>query len=100
MVASPAPVIGVSPIIDGHAVKGPTAKLMRELSLPSTAQAVAKHYDELLDGYVIDIADRNNSNEMHIPVRVTRTLMNSIEDRENLAREVLSFADTVSVREN
>ena len=100
MVASPAPVIGVSPIIDGHAVKGPTAKMMAELSLPSTAQAVAEHYDELLDGYVIDIADRDNSNEMHIPVRVTRTLMNSIEDRENLAREVLSFADTVSVREN
>ena len=93
---SPAPVIAVTPLISGRAVKGPTAKIMAELSLPSTARAVAEHYGELLDGYVIDIADRGESDEMPIPVMATRTLMKNIEDRINLARDVLDFADALS----
>ena len=95
--ASPAPVIGISPIIGGQAVKGPTVKIMAELSIPLTARAVAEHYDGLLDGYVVDTADGGVSNEMHIPVMATKILMTTIEDRENLAREVLVFADTFSV---
>ncbi|HEV2100577.1 MAG TPA: 2-phospho-L-lactate transferase, partial [Stellaceae bacterium] len=46
-----APVVAVSPIIDGKAVKGPTAKMMAELGLPVTATAVARHYGDLLDHY-------------------------------------------------
>ena len=36
-----APVVAVSPIVGGRAVKGPTAKMMQELGLPSSAAAVA-----------------------------------------------------------
>ena len=98
MQASPAPVVGISPIIGGQAVKGPTAKIMAELSLPLTVQTIVEHYDGLLDGYIIDNTDSDVSNDMCIPVMVTKTLMKSIEDREHLAREVLAFADTLTVR--
>src|SRR5262249_47663883 len=49
-----APVIAVSPIIGGRAIKGPTAKMMRELGLPASAAAVAQHYDGLIDLFVVD----------------------------------------------
>ena len=55
--ACAAPVVAVSPIIGGRAVKGPTAKLMSELGLPATAAAVARRYGDLIDGYVLDHAD-------------------------------------------
>ncbi len=50
-----APVIAVSPIIAGAAVKGPTDKIMRELGVPTTQDSIACHYQGLLDGYVVDI---------------------------------------------
>ena len=53
-----APVIAVSPIIGGRAVKGPTAKMMTELGITPSAAAVAKRYGDLLDGYVMDTATR------------------------------------------
>ncbi len=49
-----APVVAVSPIIGGRAVKGPTAKIMAELGIEPGARAVAERYGELLDGYVAD----------------------------------------------
>ena len=52
-----APVIAVSPIIGGRAVKGPTAKMMAELGMTPSAAAVAERYGDLLDGYVMDIGD-------------------------------------------
>ena len=52
-----APVIAVSPVIGGRAVKGPTAKMLHELGLEVSAAAVARHYHDFLDGYVIDDAD-------------------------------------------
>ena len=55
--ACAAPVVAVSPIIGGRAVKGPTAKMMAELGMTPSAAAVAERYGDLLDGYVMDIAD-------------------------------------------
>ena len=52
-----APVLAVSPIVGGRAVKGPTAKMMRELGLEVSAATVADRYRDLLDGYVVDEAD-------------------------------------------
>ena len=93
LAACAAPLIAVSPLIGGRAVKGPTAKIMAELSMPSTVRAVADYYGGRLDGYVIDEADGDEADGMPLPVLVTRTLMISLEDRETLAREVLAFAD-------
>jgi LPPG:FO 2-phospho-L-lactate transferase len=89
--ACPAPVIAVSPIIGGRAVKGPTAKMMRELGLPSTATAIAQHYDGLIDLFVVD----HSEDEISLPnMRVVKAaiLMSTLADREALAKEVLAFA--------
>ncbi len=85
-----APVVAVSPIIGGKAVKGPTAKMMAELGLPVGAAAVAHHYGDLLDHYVIDEADIAATENLHLPFTATRTLMETLADREALARVVLA----------
>jgi len=90
--ACAAPVIAVSPIIGGKAVKGPTAKMMAELGLPVDAAAVARHYGDILDLYVAEEADANEVGDLGVTVTVTRTLMLSLEDREELARTVLEAA--------
>ena len=91
----PAPVIAVSPIVGGGAIKGPTAKMMGELGMAVTAAGVAAHYGDLLDGFVIDRADANLAEVLHqagLAVRVADTVMESLEDREALASAVLGFA--------
>jgi LPPG:FO 2-phospho-L-lactate transferase len=90
--ASRAPVVAVSPIIGGRAVKGPTAKMMAELGVPTSASAVAKHHGELLDGFVLDHADADQIRAIGIPCLATRTLMVSGDDKRTLASEVLAFA--------
>jgi LPPG:FO 2-phospho-L-lactate transferase len=87
-----APVVAVSPIIGGRAVKGPTAKIMAELGLPTEAAAVARYYREILDAYVADEADASWFGEGEVPVTFTRTLMVTFQDREALARVVLDAA--------
>ena len=86
------PIVAVSPIIGGKAVKGPTAKIMAELGLPVDAAAVARHYEDILDVFIADEADANEVEDLGIPVRLARTLMSTIEDREDLARVVLTAA--------
>jgi LPPG:FO 2-phospho-L-lactate transferase len=88
-----APVVAVSPIIAGQAVKGPTAKMMEELGLPVDAATPARRYRDFLDVYVTDEADAAAVADLDIPVVLTRTLMQSLEDREALARTVLAAAD-------
>jgi len=87
--ACPAPVVAVSPIIGGKAIKGPTAKMMAELGLPVGAAAVARYYGDVLDHYVADEADADEFADIGVPVTLAPTLMQSLEDREALARVVL-----------
>jgi LPPG:FO 2-phospho-L-lactate transferase len=96
--ASGAPVVAVSPIIGGAAVKGPTAKMMRELGLEVSAAAVAARYGDLLDGYVIDNADADAVGSVRPQVTVAKTLMKSIADRMALARVMLDAADALAQR--
>jgi LPPG:FO 2-phospho-L-lactate transferase len=91
-----APVVAVSPIIGGHAVKGPTAKMMAELGLPTRASAVAYRYADLLDGYVLDHGDVGEQAELAMPATATQTLMRTLADRESLARAVLAMADALA----
>jgi len=92
MIDSPAPIIAVSPIIAGQAVKGPTAKMMKELGLDPSAGTVAHRYHDLLDGYVIDHADMSEVVSIDARVTLAQTLMRTMEDREALARTVLDAA--------
>jgi LPPG:FO 2-phospho-L-lactate transferase len=98
LAATAAPVIAVSPIIAGRAVKGPTAKMMTELGLRVDPLTVATHYRGLIDGYVMDDADSQMAAMLDLPVETTRTLMQSLDDREALARCVLAFAERIAAR--
>ncbi len=98
LAASQAPVVAVSPIVGGKALKGPTAKMMTELGLDSDAVAVARHYGDLLDGFVLDGSDADSENAVRalgVDVLVTDTVMQTLADKERLAREVLAFAATL-----
>ncbi len=90
--SSGAPIVAVSPLIGGKAVKGPTDKIMGELGLAATPGGLVEHYGGLLDGLVLDGADVDQAGMLSIPCRVTATLMRSEEDRERLARATLHFA--------
>lgn len=90
-----APVIAVSPLIGGKAVKGPTAKIMTELGLRAGSATIARHYP-FLQGLIIDEADREEANAIDLPVLVTPTLMQSLDDRDRLAAECLQFAAQVA----
>jgi LPPG:FO 2-phospho-L-lactate transferase len=92
LAACHAPVVAVSPIIGGRAVKGPTAKMMAELGVPISARSVAAHYQGLLDGFVLDDADAAEAKAIDVPCLVTRTLMASEGDKRTLASEALAFA--------
>jgi LPPG:FO 2-phospho-L-lactate transferase len=83
-----APVVAVSPIVGGRALKGPAAKMMAELGVAPTAAAVAAHYGDLLDGFVLD--ERDDS--IAVPCLVTNTVMTDTASKVALARAVLDFA--------
>ncbi len=91
-----APVVAISPLIGGAAVKGPTAKIMAELDVPATSKAIARHYDGLIDGLIIDAADAADRDSTGVPTHVTATLMKSDDDRARLARAALDFAALVA----
>ncbi len=85
------PVVAVSPIIGGQAVKGPAAKMYAEFGIEPSALAVAKHYGNLLSGFVLDTVDENLAGSIETRKLVTNTIMNNHEDRARLAMDVLHF---------
>ncbi len=87
-----APVVAVTPIIGGAAVKGPTAKIMTELGIEVSPLSVARHYGGLIDGFVLDTADADLRDSIDVPALVTDTLMSSLQDKRSLAETVISFA--------
>jgi len=90
-----APIVAVSPIIGGKALKGPAAKLMAELGVTPGVLAVAEHYRGLLAGLVIDRVDRTEAAALRgrgVEPLVARSVMKGDEDRIRLARETLAFA--------
>ena len=92
---SHAPVVAVSPIVGGAAIKGPLAKMMRELGLEPSTLEVARHYGALANGWIIDASDRDSLptlEAMGFRVLVTNTIMRNTEDKARLAREALDFA--------
>jgi len=91
--ASGAPIVAVTPIIGGKAIKGPTAKIMGELGLELSALTVAAHYRGLIDGFVLDRADEALAGRVEMPAEVTSTLMLSLDDRIRLAESVIGFCD-------
>src|SRR5262249_49941635 len=88
---SAAPVIAVSPIVAGKALKGPAAKICSELGLEPSSKSIARHYAGLIDVLVIDEEDAAAAGEMGLPVLVTNTVMLAREDKLALARQCLAL---------
>jgi LPPG:FO 2-phospho-L-lactate transferase len=89
------PVVSVSPIIGGKTIKGPAAKMFLELGITPSSYEVARHYKDLLSGFVLDIQDESEAasvSEMGIIPCVKQTIMRSDNDRILLAKEVLDFS--------
>ncbi len=91
--AASAPVVAVTPIIGGEAVKGPTAKMMRELGATPSAAAVAARYAGIADVFVGDVVDGRLAVPPGMGLVLAQTLMRSLDDREQLARAVLTAAE-------
>ncbi|CAN5769107.1 2-phospho-L-lactate transferase [soil metagenome] len=94
-----APRIAVSPIIGGKALKGPADRMMATTGHEVSALGVARMYEGVIDGLVIDDQDRGLAAEiesLEISVWVTDSIMTTNEDRKRLGREVLDFAATMS----
>ncbi len=90
-----APVIAISPIVGGRAIKGPTAKIMGELGVTVSSGAIAAHYGDLLDGFILDDTDRAEADALiagGLAVGATHTVMSTLEDRVHLAEFALGFA--------
>jgi LPPG:FO 2-phospho-L-lactate transferase len=89
------PIIAVTPIIGGQAVKGPTAKIMKELGIDPSPVAIVDHYRGLIDGFVLDARDEALASEIGMPTRICDTLMLTLGDRDQVARAVLELVDTL-----
>jgi len=99
--AADVPIVAVSPLVGGRAVKGPTAKIMQELGIETSALAIARHYAGLIDGLLVDEADASAElkgpmsdefSKLGIVVGTARTLMRTLEDRQRLAESALDFS--------
>jgi LPPG:FO 2-phospho-L-lactate transferase len=98
LLACAAPVVAVAPIVGDQAIKGPTAKMMRELGLRISAETVAQRYADILDGYVVDDSDAPLLATFPIPAIAAKAVMVSLADREQLAKMTLALADDISRR--
>jgi LPPG:FO 2-phospho-L-lactate transferase len=88
------PVVAVSPIVGGAALKGPAAKMMRELGADASALGIVRHYRGTVDGWVIDRTDTACAPAIEAlghAVRVADTIMTDARKSERLAREVIRF---------
>jgi LPPG:FO 2-phospho-L-lactate transferase len=98
---SQVPVIAISPLIGGKALKGPADRMLQSLGHESSALGVARLYDGLIDGFVIDHVDAELAAEIEdlgISVLVTDAIMHDVADRGRLAREVSGFAKALPVK--
>lgn len=96
-----APIVAVTPIVGGKALKGSAGKIMSELGHEVSARAVALEYLQLIDGFVMDVEDEKFAEGITasgIQVMLAQTIMKTPEDRVNLARSVLDFAAAIRSR--
>jgi LPPG:FO 2-phospho-L-lactate transferase len=88
------PVVAVSPIIGGKAVKGPVVKMYQELGFQPSALVVAEHYGDLLDGFVLDVVDEGLEADIQrsgVRTLAIDTLMSSQNKRKCIGQEVINF---------
>ncbi|WP_456696712.1 2-phospho-L-lactate transferase [Aeromicrobium sp. P5_D10] len=103
---TPAPVVGVSPIIGGAAVRGMADQLLTGLGLEISASGVARHFGArssggLLDGWLIDSADVAELpavEESELVGRAVPLYMSDDDLTAQLARDTLALAAELAGR--
>jgi LPPG:FO 2-phospho-L-lactate transferase len=93
-----APVVAVTPVVGGKALKGSAGKMMRELGREPTALGAATEYRQFADGFVIDREDlalAEGVRSLGMQVLAVHTVMRTLDDRVALARSVLDFARSI-----
>ena len=103
LISSSAVKIAVSPIVGGKALKGPADRMLAEHGMEVSAYGVATGYADLLDAMTIDVLDAADAPRIEglgITVQVTQTVMRSDADRQQLARDLLAFAETLAARQS
>ena len=84
--AARAPVVAVSPLVEGRVLKGPTAAFMEWGGLSVDAAGIADIYAWVIDGLVAD--ERTD----RVPLLQTPVLLSTAKQRRSVARETLKFA--------
>ena len=95
------PAVAVSPIVGGQAIKGPAAKMLRELGQGVSAVGVARRYAGLIGGFVMDRQDASLEGEgstLGFETVLAQTIMRSDDERESLARVCLALLARVAPR--
>lgn len=99
---TPAPVVGISPIVGGAPVRGMADKLMPAVGVEVSALGAATLYRDLLDAWVIDLVDAGLADriaaELDVRVEVAQTMMNGVEDAAALAKVAMELARTLKPR--
>jgi LPPG:FO 2-phospho-L-lactate transferase len=95
MMTATAPVVAVSPFVEGRVVKGPTAEFMHAVGRPTTAAGVAGLYEGLLDGMVVDIGDQDPP-PAELQTLAAPILMDTAKARKRVARVVLGFGASLA----
>ncbi|GLX24085.1 MULTISPECIES: 2-phospho-L-lactate transferase [Streptomyces] len=97
LAASPAPVVGLSPIVGGAPVRGMADKVLAAVGVETTAAAVARHYGSgLLDGWLVDTSDADAVTEVEaagIPCRAVPLMMTDTDATAAMARAALDLAE-------
>jgi LPPG:FO 2-phospho-L-lactate transferase len=84
-------VVAISPIVGGHAIKGPAAKMMKSMQMRSSAAEVARLYADFCGVFVLDEVDRKEAAQvaaLDMRPAVTNTVMRGLRERKSLARVV------------
>lgn len=95
------PVIAISPLVGGKAIKGPAAKMYQELGVQPSSAAVASQYRDFLTGFVVDNQDEAELEKIRrwrIISIATDIVMKNQQDRIRLAEEILQFGDAILKR--
>ena len=93
------PSVAISPIVGGAAIKGPAAKIIREMGHTPSSVEIARHYQGLIDGIIIDDRDKELAGSIEalgVAVCVTDTVMKSLADQRKLALTACRFSERLT----
>jgi LPPG:FO 2-phospho-L-lactate transferase len=87
-------IAAITPIIAGQAIKGPTARMLREMGQDVSAVSVARMYSDFVDLFVLDQRDAGllpGVASLGLQVRLADTLMDDHRSKTDLARKVVEM---------